>query len=324
MASVLQFNYIPAQPNNWTGRVDGIKRPYLRWHQIIKCVDLNELTSFPLSVVFLGFCCDEGVNRNYGRVGAKDAPNDLRDVLGKLPVNFHEDLTLFDAGDVFCRDRKLETAQKELSDRVSQIIQYGGFPILLGGGHELTYAHFMGIKNAVSKSVGVINIDAHLDIREVFEGEGTSGSSFYQIAEYTKNHVEEFHYLALGIQDISNTQALFDYADQNGVQIIRASEIIDRNLDAIIYQIHEFSKKVDHVYLTIDLDAFAAPFAPGVSSPAFNGIIPGRTFQKLFSAIIHLPNLISVDVAELNPIFDIDQRTTKLAADLIFKIIQKF
>src|SRR5690606_6249858 len=257
------------QPNNWKGRVDGTKRPLLRWHQIIKCIDLNEISTFPFSAVFLGFCCDVGVKRNYGRIGAKDAPNDLRDVLGNLPANFHEDLDLFDAGDVLCSDNVLETAQKELSDRISQILKYGGFPIVLGGGHELTYAHFMGIKDAFSKSVGIINIDAHLDIREVMDGKGNSGTSFYQIAEYTKNHGEEFHYLALGIQDISNTQALFDYADENGVQIIRASEIIDRNLEDIILQIQEFSKKVDQVYLTIDLDAFAAPFAPGVSSPAF-------------------------------------------------------
>ena len=324
MATDDKKNYLPAQSKKWSGRVDGTTRPYFRWHQLIECINLEDISKFPQAVVFLGFCCDEGIRRNHGRIGAQDAPDDLRNVLAKLPVNFHENLFLFDAGDVFCYNNNLELAQKELADRVSQILRYGGFPVLFGGGHELTYAHFQGIKNAFDKSVGIINIDAHLDIREIVDGQGNSGTSFYQIAEESKSRGESFHYLALGIQDISNTQALFDYADQNGVQIIRASEIINRNLEAIIVQIQEFGKKVDQIYLTIDLDAFTASYAPGVSSPAFNGIIPGRTFQKLFSAIIHLPNLISVDIAELNPVLDIDQRTTKLAADMIFKIIQKF
>jgi len=107
------------------------------------------------------------------------------------------------------------------------------------------------------------------------------------------------------------------------VEIIHAKDIYAERLGEILDQIIAFGKKVDQVYLTIDLDVFAAAYAPGVSALAFHGIVPDHNFQLIFDTILQLPNLRSIDVAELNPHFDIDNRTTKLGADLLFKVLQK-
>ena len=68
----------------WIGRKDiedGISG--LRIHQIIE----PYVGQFK-SKVFLGFCSDEGVKRNKGRVGARNAPNEIRKSLSNLPVHF--------------------------------------------------------------------------------------------------------------------------------------------------------------------------------------------------------------------------------------------
>lgn len=309
----------------WIGREDGEHPDFLRWHQVIENIDLRNKLDFSRAVVFIGFCCDEGVRRNMGRVGAVEGSSSLRKILAGLPVHFSpENLRLIDAGDIICENGDLENAQAALSKAVSTIIDSGGFPIVLGGGHEVMYGHFCGIKKSTNQSVGIINIDAHLDIRQPLEGRGSSGTGFYQIAHDLAEENIEFHYLAIGVQQISNTKALFDYAEKKGVQIIEAQEIYEANVEQITRAVKQFGKKVDVIYLTIDIDAFAAPYAPGVSALAFNGIVPDHVFHKIYATIIALPNLVSMDLAELNPTHDIDNRTARLGADLIFRVIQKF
>ena len=325
MESLGNVFYKPGEPQNWTGRNDGDDPELKRWHQIIEFINLDDhLPDLNSQYVLLGFCCDEGVKRNQGRVGAKDAPEALRKVLANLPNHLPNSRKIVDAGDVICISDDMESAQNELSKRVAQILEIGAFPIVLGGGHEVTYAHFNGLKRySMSKKIGVINLDAHLDIRTTIDNQGNSGTGFYQIIEEGIKEGNSVKYLAIGIQDISNTKALFDFAQERGVEIIKADQINAENLQNIKTQILEFSKKVDHIYVTVDMDFFASAFAPGVSAPAFNGVIPDATFQTIYQTIISLPNLDCIDFAELNPIFDIDNRTTKLACDLIFKLVKK-
>ncbi|WP_104382012.1 formimidoylglutamase [Sphingobacterium sp. HMA12] len=311
----------------WKGRVDGQERDWMRWHQLMECIDLSADFSLSHSLVFLGFCSDEGVGRNQGRVGAKDGPSAIRNVLTNLPAHFSAELKLKDAGDIVLKDNDLESSQSALGKAISSILKGGGFPIVLGGGHEVTYGHYLGIKHFLNDpkcQIGIINIDAHLDMREISAEQGNSGTGFFQIEKDLSNIGQSFHYLAIGVQEISNTKGLMAYAKSKHTQIIERKDLVADRLTALRRQIQDFASQVDYVYLTIDLDAFAAPYAPGVSALAFNGIVPDELFFDLYSAIIELPNLRSMDIAELNPYFDIDSRTAKLAADLVFKFLDRF
>ncbi len=323
MNSAPLTNYIPGNPSQWNGRVDGFTPDLFRWHQVVSTIDLREDQSLDGAFVLLGFCCDEGVRRNQGRIGAKRGPETLRKVLAGLPVHFDSSIRLVDAGDVICEGGFLEESQRSLTIAVNRIIKSGGFPILMGGGHEITFPHFLGIQQASDRSVGIINLDAHLDIRPLVDGKGNSGTGFYQIAEYCERNGIDFKYLAVGIQEISNTKALFNFAQSKSVQIYHAKELHEQRIGKIIDEIIAFGRSVESVYLTVDLDVFSAAYAPGVSAPAFQGIVPDINFDSLFSTILELPNLRSVDVAELNPTFDLDNRTAKLAAHLLFKVLQK-
>lgn len=315
--------YTKADSSLWQGRIDGEEREYQRWHQVVNCVDLNEVEQLDHAVVLLGFCCDEGVRRNQGREGAKAAPDYLRKILANLPVHFNEKLILVDAGNIHANGYDLESAQEALALAVDKIKNMHGFPLLIGGGHEITYGHFKGLHRP-NRKLGIINIDAHLDMRPLAEGKGNSGTGFYQVNKDLFDHGQEIAYLAVGIQEIANTKALLQYAKNQGVDIIYGNELYDENLNTIKSKIAQFVNQVDDLYLTIDMDAFAATFAPGVSALAMNGIIPDHTFYDLLSYIYSQPKLISVDIAELNPRFDLDERTARLAAYIVFQLLQKF
>lgn len=326
--------YQPPSTACWSGRVDGEEWEMLRWHQAIQRIDLRmaglpTLAPTQKGIVLLGFACDEGVRRNKGRVGAAGGPEAIRKACSNFPVHFSETLTLLDGGDIVCRGKDLEGAQRALGIAVTTMLAAGYCPILLGGGHEITYGHYVGVRNFLNLThptaqIGVINFDAHFDLRES-GGEGaSSGTGFWQIAQDCRHFNKQFHYLAVGIQPYSNTQHLFGVANAFGVEYSDAQAFNSQNKATLLKQVDAFIDRVDHLYLTFDMDVFAAPYAPGVSATAFQGIVPDAVFREVWQAVLQSGKLISLDVAELNPLFDIDNRTAKLAATLVFDAVHTF
>jgi formiminoglutamase len=324
--------YSATAPDTWTGRVDGTEADLLRWHQVIQLVDLSAaplplLSTGQQGIVFLGFACDEGVRRNKGRVGAAAGPMALRKACANFPVHFEDNLILLDAGDICCPGGNLEVAQQILSEAVTSILNAGYLPLLLGGGHEITYGHARSISAFAThhqQVAGFINFDAHFDIRIPGPEGVSSGTGFWQLWQDSQQLKQRFHYLALGIQQHGNTRQLFKLVEEAGADYVSADLFHEQDLHALHIAVDLFLQQVDQVYLTTCLDVFAAPFAPGVSATAFNGIVPGGIFLEIYRAILQSGKVRGVDIAELNPSLDIDNRTAKLGASIVFEIVQGY
>ncbi len=320
------LNYNP--PTSWTGRIDGSTPTFLRWHQVVQPIHLFE-TALPAlaegqqGVALLGFACDEGVRRNKGRTGAAKGPQALRAACANFPVHFANALQIIDAGDIVCEDSELETAQAALANAVAKILSQGYRPVLLGGGHEIAYAHVTGIQQHLTtqKKLGIINFDAHFDLRMPDAAGPSSGTGFWQLSQESRQRLQPFYYLALGIQTMGNTAGLFQSADERGVRYVNADAFHFQETEPTLAAIREFIDSVDHIYFTTCLDVFSAAFAPGVSATAFNGILPTGLTLQCYRTILESGKVISSDIAELNPDLDIDNRTAKLAAALVFETI---
>ena len=267
---------------------------------------------------------------------------------GQLPT------LLGDAGDIHCHDnddfadRTLEQAQVKYAEKISHIIKQGGLPIGLGGGHAIAYGSFLGLWQALSSetdqptndvsniesnveshvkshasampTIGVINFDAHLDIRQ--SDVATSGTPFRQIAEHLDKQGQPFHYCCIGVSRFSNTAALFDRAEQLGVHIISDEDCTNKKWKKIAAQIESFINEVDMVYLTIDMDCLPSSVVPGVSAPAAYGI--NLAFVERAVKLIMASNKVRMaDIAEINTTFDVDGRSCKVAARLLATIIEQ-
>ena len=296
----------------WQGRFDGDEPLY---HRIFQRVSLEENYDNISTNDFVlhGFAVDEGVRRNKGRVGAKDAPDVIRKNISNFPV-INPKFNLRDFGNIKCEDEDLENAQTQLADKVQIVLEKGGKSIVFGGGHEVTFAHYSGIKKAFpNQKIGIINIDAHFDNREIDPKFGaSSGTGFWQIAQEG-----DIHSLHIGIQKNSNTLKLFDTAHQYGMKYILADELFFENLPNLYAKINEFIDQSDVVYLTICMDVFNVSIAPGVSALAYNGIFADAAFMHFFKLILTSKKLIAMDVAEVNPTYDTNEITARLAASLI-------
>ena len=342
--TTINASHTAADMNRWTGRAEPFETARAcYWYQLAQPYSNQHIG-------LIGFACDQGVRRNQGRVGARAAPPLIRQAFAALPViadlqqRFDGQLPalLGDAGDINCHDNNdfaasiLEQAQVTYADKVSHIIKQGGLPIGLGGGHAIAYGSFLGLWQALQKTeatddisstdtdsqprIGIINFDAHLDIRQ--SDVATSGTPFRQIAEHLHEQGQPFNYCCIGVSRFSNTAALFDRAKQLGVHIISDEDCTNKKWKKIAAQIIRFIESVDVLYMTIDMDCLPSSVVPGVSAPAAYGINLAFV-ERAIKLILSSGKVKVADIAEINPTFDIDARSCKVAARLLATIIEQ-
>lgn len=302
----------------WTGRIDdAVNRTAFRYHQIVETVDLQAAKD---GCVLIGFECEEGVRRNKGRLGAAEAPDALRTVLANLPWRFGETAPLFDVGNVACTGEELETAQQELGKAVGILLSNGATPIILGGGHETLYGHYLGVREFLGPdaSLGIVNIDAHFDLRP-YDEQPSSGTMFRQILESDANA----SYFVAGIQRYGNTQELFDRADLLGVTYVHEDEMVPGQLEKLMTALDDFIGQHDAVMLTLCTDVLNAAFAPGVSAPSPFGLDPS-TVRAIIRNVASHEKTSSFDICEVNPDLDEGDRTVKLGAYFVNEAIAGF
>lgn len=308
------MTHVPPILGSWQGRVDADETgPSERWHQRVQ----------PLSgtseggVTLVGFAVDEGVRRNSGRAGAAQGPQALRAALAGMPVLGEP--ALFDAGDVQSDEEGLEVAQEQFAAHVAAAIRRGSLPLGLGGGHEIAWGSFQGIKRArPTARLLVLNLDAHFDLRVATRP--NSGTPFLQAQQWCASNGQSFDYRVLGISRFANTEALFERARSLQVRYWLDEELQEREGALEAQQaLAADLRACDAVYLTVCLDVLPASLAPGVSAPAALGV-PLVRIEAVIEQVMRSGKLVAADLAELNPSLDRDGITARVAARLAARI----
>ncbi|WP_420849982.1 formimidoylglutamase [Psychrobacillus vulpis] len=305
----------------WSGRTDHLEnRTSFRYHQIVELGQIDTYVSNDETCAIIGFECEEGVRRNKGQLGAAKAPKALRSELAKLPWKFSAEKRLVDMGTIECIGNELENAQHQLGYVVTKILHKNMTPIILGGGHETAYGHYQGVRNYIGKQakLGIINIDAHFDIRP-YDEQPSSGTMFRQILEQDENS----SYFVLGIQRYGNTQELFDKADELGVTYIYEEDMHLGKMESVNEKIDEFIKTHDYIMLTLCTDVLNAAYAPGVSASSPFGLDP-IIVRSIIRTVTSKEKVLSFDISEVNPLLDENNRTVKLGAYLTNEAITSF
>jgi len=319
---------------NWSGRVDREDGAgAVRWHQRIRCVEADatqaDAASREPGLALCGFACDEGVRRNKGRPGAARGPEAIRKGLSNLAWH-HGDVPAWDFGDVACREGDLAAAQEALSARVAAMLGEGHRTVVLGGGHEIAVGSFGGFHRWARQAhpdarLGIVNLDAHFDLRRPGEEGPSSGTPFLQIHDMLAAAGEPFRYCCLGVAGTSNTAALFDRAGAWGVSWRRDTEMTARHLPETVAQLERFLADCDLVYLTIDLDVLPHGVMPGVSAPAARGV-PLEVVEALIDTVRTATGRFGrkmrlSDLAELNPEADPSGVSARVAALLCDRLM---
>lgn len=297
----------------WTGRTDPEDGP--------NALRLHQLETEGAKRGLIGFACDAGVARNKGRIGAKEAPQAIRSAMANLaaPNQAHR---FTDFGTVTVDGDALEQGQTMLADLIARSFDPAERLVVLGGGHETAFGSYSGLRQAWPQSrIGIINLDAHLDLRAMGGAGASSGTPFFQIQDLDP---ERFDYLCLGLAPEANTQALVQRASDWGVRTVYDRDM-ERDLSAAKSEIDGIFARNDLVYLTIDIDVLPHFVAPGVSAPAARGV----SLSKIEAVVDHILDhaaespgkLPLADIVEVCPRLDQDSATARVAAYLARKLL---
>ena len=267
-------------------------------------------------IVIVGVPTDEGVRRNGGRVGAAQAPDEIRKYLKRLTPFSGDDRSrdlsttnIFDHRNII--GSSLEEIHQQAQHIVADYTSRGCFVISLGGGHDVSYPVVSGVHQGSKKELGLINIDAHLDVRPRKGGLHHSGSSFRLLIE--DNVIVPTRFVEFGIQAFSVSKEHCDWTTDQGASIIYYDTIRKQGLEA---SFDEALSQVGDFYLSFDIDAIRSSDAPGSSAPSPIGFSADEALQ-ICSLAAASGKLIGLDIVEVNPLFDLDSRTSRLAGRMI-------
>jgi arginase family enzyme len=217
---------------------------------------------------------------------------------------------VFDAGDIVLGEDIHQTHDR-VTEATLAILELGLFPIAIGGGHDLTFAFVRGAARAFGTMSGVY-IDAHLDVRP----EVGSGMPFRSLLEggFAKNLV------CIGMSPLANTREHAEYFKSRGGRIIKRGEPIPTGKGLIGFG-GAGNDAAARAFVSLDMDSFDASCAPGVSALNPSGLLP-REVERLIRFAGRSAAVRCFDIMELNPAFDPDGRTARLAAHMFLVFLR--
>ncbi len=273
-------------------------------------------------VALIGVPQEIGVERNGGRAGAAGAPDAIRAMLYRLtPYDMLEGRSLphgilLDMGNIRV-DGELEEIHKRLTEVVRHICSAGLIPLVLGGGHDITYASAAGV-HAVHGRLGMVNLDAHLDVRSPIPMRN-SGTSFRMLIE--EGRVVPGSFVEFGVQSFVNAESHVRWLREQGGHLMPLSQIRSLGFgSAVASALDRAGSGADATYATLDIDGVRASDAPGVSATMPDGFSAGELLEAARTLGCR-PSVQALDIVEVNPRFDRDNSTAKLAAHAIMHFL---
>ena len=270
--------------------------------------------------VVLGFPYDGGIP---SRPGARFGPRAIRDALasfGTYDGERHVPPAL-DLGDVALPTMNGADAHSRIEEGARQVFAAGARPVFLGGDHGITGSIIRGLAAARPEiGLAILNVDAHLDVREYDdEAHLSSGTPFRRAMETPI--VDGAHVAMIGIRRFANSEYYLEYAAGQGVRLSTVEDAQTHGAVTVTKAaLYRATTGADALYLSIDMDAADAAFAPGVSAPGTGGLT-SREMIDIVRTVAADPRLVAADIMETSPPYDPDGRTARLAARLLLEIL---
>lgn len=258
-------------------------------------------------VVIVGCPQDMGVARNRGRIGAREAPDHIRRMLYRLtPLGLsHDPARIFDLGDVPVQD-SLEANAELHRDIARRILDDGKRLIVLGGGNDIAYPDASALALTARRMIA-LNVDAHFDVRA--DTPMNSGTPYRQLIE--EGYIDPARFHELGYQPQANAKAYLDYLSAKGAHAVSLAEWRAGGLMPVVDA--ALADDGDAIFWGFDMDVVRGADAPGVSAVNPLGLTADE-FVALWARAGADPRARLIELSEVNPRFDVDGRTARLAA----------
>ena len=279
---------------------------------VVEPVSLKSADTTDLDVVLLGEPYDGAV---IGRRGARDGPAAIREALAAIKTHHLEAGSVGSIGDlgdlawptdrVSLDDRGDVAEVQALAETVTTLVhERDALPVFLGGDNSLTVPNVSPLLE--TGSVGVLNFDAHLDVREPVDGP-TSGTPYRQLLDDGLDA-----YAVIGARHFETSRSYVEWVEEAGGVVVTPEAVAEQPKSTLERVWRRFSG-VDRLYVSVDVDVLDAPTAPGVSAPTPGGLTARELFGLVRTACGD-PRLAGIEVVECAPDLEAGDRTARVAA----------
>jgi len=256
------------------------------------------------SVSLMGLAFDEFSSHLRGSAAAPDA---IRKVLHDGSMNMCTENGINLAGCEYFQDlgnlplTSGRAVLDEITRGVSDLLDRGERPLLLGGDHAITYPVLRAYRNRFPK-LTLLHFDAHPDLYETYDGNPYSHACpFARIME--DRLIDRL--VQVGIRTVNKHQR--EQINRFGVEVIEMRD----------WQPGRTVTLDSPVYISLDMDALDPAFAPGVSHHEPGGL----STREVLHILQHLNTpIVGADIVEVNPSRDIMDMTARVAGKFLVEI----
>ena len=217
------------------------------------------------------------------------------------------DLGIYTRNVVDCQQSE-QTSVANIAKATADIVRLGKLPVVIGGEHTVTGGVIQGYLDAGIKDFGVVQIDAHADLRHAYEGNELSHASVM------KRVVEKgIPLYQLGIRAFCEEEA--EARKEFKVGHMDAEELVPNMITDITLP-DDFP---ENVFFTLDIDGMDPSIFPSTGTPVPGGLHWYQTLS-LFESVAKQRQIIGFDLMEFAPIPSFHAYEFA-AAQLIYKMM---
>ena len=186
----------------------------------------------------------------------------------------------------------IESVMLNIEKTTKEISKQNKIPVILGGEHSVTFGAvngiFKGLNFSKNEEIGIIQIDAHADLRENYENQAYSHASVMYLLSKSKYKIAQFGVRALSKEEAKNRDIFeilyFDVEEIKNTKDIKLPKYFPHN-----------------IYITFDVDGLDPSIMPATGTPVPDGLGFNESLQ-LIKSLIKGRKVIGFDVVEFSPI----------------------
>ena len=225
---------------------------------------------------------------------------------------------------------EIERVNVVLCQRVTEQLDLGRFPLILGGDHSIAIGALAGIRQR-TKKLGVVWFDAHGDINTPETSPSGNihgmpvaiclglGHERLTTIGGSDTRVDAKNFVQIGIRDLDPGEK--NHLRELGVTVFTMHEIDRLGMSKVMEEaIRIASDGTDSVHVSFDMDVMDPLHAPGVGTPVVGGI----TYREshLAMEMLSAANIVgSAEFVEVNTVLDHGNQTAKVAVALIGSLL---
>ncbi len=176
-----------------------------------------------------------------------------------------------------------------LAERTEAAVRAGKIPVVLGGEHSLSYGAVTGVARALGQPVGIVQIDAHADLRDAYQGEKHSHASVMHLLAQDGIRLAQFGVRAFCTEEAKSRV-------QNNIFHVDAEELVTGNIHAVDLP-EDFPELV---YVSFDVDGLDPAIMPATGTPVPGGLAYYQALHLVEHALKGR-KCVGFDVVELAP-----------------------